>query len=128
LIIGSIKILSPIIKRIKKKDSLFGQPPPNGNDNILSSEASKVLSIPQSALLAIALSLDGLGIGFGAGLNAPNFALIITLSLITNGVALILGALLGNKLSKKIRFSLSWLSGVVLIALGISNVLITLLN
>jgi len=153
LIIGSIKLMSPIIKKIKKRtaplpsahslteeelqtvalgeNSLPAERYPNdrigntldNNLNLLNPLKRRSLSLPQSMLLAIALSLDGLGIGFGAGLNAPNFSLIIILSLITNGVALALGAFLGNKISNKIRFSLSWLSGVVLIAIGISNLL-----
>jgi len=144
VVIGSIKILSPVIKGVKKRraaqkmqaeecrpcqsgdigtNSRDGLPVPQHKPDD-ETQAIRRLSLAQSILLAVALSLDGLGIGFGAGLNAPNFALIITLSLITNGIALALGALLGNKLSKKIRFSLSWLSGVVLIFLGMSNVLL----
>jgi len=138
VVIGSIKILSPIIKGIKKRrvstpthcndivqDNINT---PDNNSSLLIPNSSlppypRRLTIAQSALLAVALSLDGLGIGIGYGLGTPNFPLIITLSLITNCAALLLGALAGNKLSKKIRFSLSWLSGVVLIGIGISSVL-----
>ncbi|MCL2369832.1 MAG: manganese efflux pump [Firmicutes bacterium] len=139
VVIGSIKILSPLIKGIKKRRSPTSVPcnyddtvqdninTPDNNSSLLTPNSSlhhtRRLTIAQSALLAVALSLDGLGIGIGYGLGTPNFPLIITLSLITNCAALLLGALAGNKLSKKIRFSLSWLSGVVLIGIGISSVL-----
>lgn len=74
---------------------------------------------PKEALsLAVALSLDGLAAGFGAGLVSMNVGEIIIFSLLINLCAVLLGCFLGNKVAEKTNLNLSWLSGVTLILLA----------
>lgn len=80
--------------------------------------ASKSLSPKEAVYLAVALSVDGLAVGFGAGLIAVNHLLVILFAFITDTIALTLGCRLGNKVVEKTVLNLSWLSGVVLIALA----------
>ena len=81
-------------------------------------DASRCLSPGEAASLAIALSLDGLGAGFGAGLaNIPYLAAIL-LSLAATVLAVVSGSLLGRKAAEKIQKDLSWLGGIFLIILA----------
>lgn len=80
--------------------------------------ASKTLSPKEAVYLAIALSIDGLAVGFGAGLIAVNHLLVIVLAFLTDTIALTLGCQLGNKVVEKTVLNLSWLSGIVLIGLA----------
>ena len=82
---------------------------------------SKILSPAEAAALAVSLSLDGLAVGFGAAMGNVNIFAVLVFSLITNSLAIILGGVIGNKLAKNISFDLSWLSGVILIALAASK-------
>lgn len=81
-------------------------------------DASKLLSPKEAAYLAAALSLDGLAIGFGAGLANINPLLVIALSLVSDMAAVTGGCCLGNKIARKLSLNLTWLSGVILIALA----------
>ena len=65
-----------------------------------------------------ALSLDGLGAGFGAGLTDIPHLTTILLSLATTILAVVSGSLLGNKTAEKIQKDLSWLGGIFLIVLA----------
>jgi len=84
---------------------------------------SKDLSPKEAVYLAIALSLDGLAVGFGAGITDSNPYLIIGLSLIMNVAAVVFGRFLGEKLTNRLRLDLSWLSGALLIALAVLKLL-----
>ncbi|MCL1866084.1 MAG: manganese efflux pump [Oscillospiraceae bacterium] len=88
-------------------------------------DGSKELSPREAAPLAIALGLDGLSVGFGAGIAATvaGAFLITGLSLVSDIAAITVGCFLGNKVAKKISFDLSWLSGVVLIGLAFMGIL-----
>lgn len=81
-------------------------------------DCSKIISSTEAVLLAIALSLDGLAIGFGAGLSDINCLLVILCALFTDSSCIILGTYVGNKVARKTCFNLSWLSGVLLIVLA----------
>ena len=87
-------------------------------------DESKTLSAKEAIGLAFVLSLDGLTAGFGAGLSQGGFLWIIGFSLIICGLFIFLGALLGRLISKKSKLNLSWLSGTVLIVLGIVSIFI----
>lgn len=76
------------------------------------------LSPKEAFSLAIALSLDGLAAGFGAGLVAMNVGEIIAFSLIINLITILLGCFLGNKIAEKTNLNLAWLSGATLILLA----------
>ena len=84
-------------------------------------DQSKTISPAEAASLAIALSLDGLAVGFGAAMGNVNAWAVVLWSLVTNTAAILLGALLGNKIAQKLTFNLSWVSGAILILLAISK-------
>jgi putative sporulation protein YtaF len=82
-------------------------------------DRSRDLSPYEAVSLAIALSLDGLAAGFGAGL--VNFSLIgvFAFSIIFGILAILLGCHLGNKVAEKLSVNISWLSGALLAFLGV---------
>lgn len=82
-------------------------------------DESKTISPAEAFSLAAALSLDGIAVGFGAALGNVNIPAVFLCSLVTDALAVILGACAGNKVAKKIPFNISWFSGAVLIVLAI---------
>ena len=86
-------------------------------------DLSRVLSPREAGYLSLALSLDGLAVGFGAGLAEIDHLLIVLLSLVFNAAAVMLGAFIGNKIAVKLPLNLSWISGLLLVILGISKLL-----
>ena len=82
-------------------------------------DGSRVLSPAEAASLAVALSLDGLAVGFGAALMKVNFLLVMLLSLVIGMLAVRLGGRIGNKAAQKLPFDLSWISGALLIMLAV---------
>lgn len=80
---------------------------------------SHILSPFEAAFLAIALSLDSLAVGFGAGLSHTGPMLVFLLSLAIGILAVLLGCALGNRLSRRLSLDLSWISGALLILLAI---------
>lgn len=82
-------------------------------------DGSRVLSPAEAASLAVALSLDGLAVGFGAALMQVNFVLVMAFSLVVGMLAVRLGGRIGNKAAQKLPFDLSWLSGALLIVLAV---------
>lgn len=81
-------------------------------------DQSKILSPMEAASLAVALSLDGLAVGFGAALGNVNALEVFLYSFIANTVAVMLGCSLGNKVAQKSPCNISWLSGAYLIILA----------
>ncbi len=79
---------------------------------------SKILSPSEAASLAVALSLDGIAVGFGAALGGISVWAVIISSLITNMIALCGGAWVGNRISRDTPVNLSWLGGGVLIVMA----------
>ncbi|MGI5850439.1 MAG: manganese efflux pump, partial [Christensenellales bacterium] len=80
---------------------------------------SYVLSPLEAVSLAIAVSLDGLAAGFGAGLANFNILEVLLFSLVFGIFAVFLGCYIGNKIAEKLKINISWLSGVLLIVLAI---------
>lgn len=130
LILGLVKLLDSVTKSIIRKYSslskqlhfsmfnfrfvlsLYADPEKADQDH------SKIISPKEAASLAIALSLDGIAVGFGAALVNLNVWAVFLCSLITNTAAVMLGSLLGNKVAQKLPFNISWLSGAILIILA----------
>ena len=84
-------------------------------------DGSKILTPSEAATLALALSLDGLGVGLGAAIGSAN-GLVLFIGAIAAGIAaIVLGGRLGNKAAEKARLNISWLSGVLLILLAFAN-------
>lgn len=84
-------------------------------------DGSRVLTLGEAAALAIALSLDGLAVGFGAAMGQVNKPAVILCSLVVGFVALWLGSRLGNGVAKKLPFNLSWLGGALLMGLAVAG-------
>ncbi len=85
-------------------------------------DESKTLSPAEAMSLGIALSFDSLAAGVGAALGNINVVSIILSSLLLSMLSIKVGELLGNKLSDKVPFRLSWLSGIILIILAIIRI------
>lgn len=129
-ILGSVKLLDSTIKSIIKKHKqlkrkfkfsmfnlhfilqLYAAPEEADID------CSKILTAGEAASLAVALSLDGLAVGFGAALGNINTLEFFLFSLVFNAIAVLLGSYTGNKVAEKIPFNLSWVSGMMLIVLA----------
>lgn len=77
------------------------------------------LSPFEAALLSIALSLDGLSVGFGIGLTAFHIYQVILYSLITNTAAILCGCWLGHKMADRLKMNLTALSGILLMLLAL---------
>lgn len=77
------------------------------------------LSPYEAVLLSVALSLDGLSVGFGIGLTAAPIVQIIVYSFLTNTAAILGGCRLGRKLAEKLNVNLSMLSGILLMLLAL---------
>jgi len=134
-IMGLIKLLDGIIKSIILKHakldksiqfSLFSlqfilrlYADPEAAD----ADVSAHISPSEAIMLAVSLSLDGIAVGFGAALAGVNPWALLGWSLVTNMVALILGRKLGHSLAEKLPFNISWLGGLVLIGLAVSQLI-----
>ena len=86
-------------------------------------DGSKSLSIPEAALLAVSLSLDGIAIGLSAGMAHINILAVFLWSLLSDMVFVMAGEFVGNKAARKLPFNISWVGGVVLIWLAFSKLL-----
>lgn len=86
-------------------------------------DCSRIISPAEASSLAVALSLDGLAVGFGAALGNVNGLMVFLCSLVTNTVGIWLGCCIGNKVARKIPFNLSWVSGALLIVMAMSKLL-----
>lgn len=86
-------------------------------------DCSKSISPMEACSLAIALSLDGMAAGFGAGLGEVDGIVVFLASFCTNALAVVLGEAIGNRVSSRLRVNVSWLSGVVLIVLAVVKVI-----
>ena len=84
-------------------------------------DTSKSLSSKEAIWLALTLAVDGLSVGFGAGLTNINHFLVIFFTLFSDMIAIYLGCYIGNRIAKKTSFDLSWLSGLILIFLAFSK-------
>jgi len=91
------------------------------NPEAADQNSDRIISPVEAIALALALSLDGLAIGFGAALGNTSILTVLIASLITDLALIILGLYLGHKLAKKTGLNLSWLSGVILIIIAFMN-------
>lgn len=134
-LIGVVKLLDSITKSVIKKHNklnpdtlnkqisfsmfnfrfilnLYANPIDADVDN------SKIITPAEAALLALALALDSLAVGFGAALANVNIPIIFLTSFIIGMISVFLGCLLGNKLAEKTSLNISWIGGVILIILA----------
>jgi putative Mn2+ efflux pump MntP len=108
LILGIIKLLNRSCSREADKAN-------KNNDNLLS---------PAEALyLGIALSLDGLAAGIGAGVSPVWIFAYIGCSFFISIIAIVAGSLLGSILLSQSNKNLCWIGGVLLIFLAFMKLL-----
>ena len=88
------------------------------NPEAADADVSAHLSASEAAALAVALSLDGVAVGFAAVLAGINPWAVLVWSFFTNPAAIFLGCRIGKVLAEKVTWNISWLGGVVLIALA----------
>lgn len=128
--LGIIKLFNKKIKKLfnyLKQISLFKQLKVDFFMNIYTNpekadlDTSKSLSNKEAIWLALTLAVDGLSVGFGAGLTSINHFLVIFFSLFSDMIAIYLGCYIGIRIAKKTSFDLSWLSGLILIFLAFSK-------
>lgn len=86
-------------------------------------DKSKSLNSKESFYLALALSLDSIAVGFGSSLVTINYVQVLILCFIIGMCAVSIGVFIGRKFAEKLHFELSWLSGLLLIALAVVRVL-----
>lgn len=134
-ILGVVKLLDSITKSIIRKHSNFRRELRFSLFNFrfllrlyadpekADVDLSKSLSTAEAASLAIALSFDGIAVGFGAALAGINAWIIIICSLFMGLLALYLGVFLGNRLSRNSAVNLSWLGGGLLIVMAVFKLL-----
>lgn len=79
---------------------------------------SKILSAKEAFSLSVALSLDGFAAGLGAAFGNVNGIAVFGCSLITEAIAVLLGAFLGNRAARKLSFPISWVGGLLLIIMA----------
>ena len=82
-------------------------------------DENKIISPAEAAALAVSLSIDGLAVGFGAGIGNINVLAAVAVSLLTDMAAITFGCRLGGRLARALPFNLSWISGVILIGLAV---------
>lgn len=81
-------------------------------------DCSKTLSVKEATALAVALSLDGLAVGFGAAISGAGILLPVIISLTLTFIAVKVGCTLGERLKTLLPFDLSYLSSLLLILLA----------
>lgn len=82
-------------------------------------DSSRYLSPTEAISLAIAMSIDGLAVGFGAALASSNIWITISISFLLGILSIIFGDKIGRKISQKSSLNISWLGGTILIFLAI---------
>ncbi|MCL1789289.1 MAG: manganese efflux pump, partial [Oscillospiraceae bacterium] len=103
IVIGTIKLYQALHKSPDDDDR---------SDNRV--KQTHILKPVQAAIIAGALSIDGLAAGFGAGLGEVNGVVMIATSIAAHMAAIPLGCILGRKLSQKTKFNVSWIGGAVI--------------
>lgn len=81
-------------------------------------DKSKILSAGEACLLALSLNIDEMAAGVGAGFSGSSELAVLATSLIFAFLSVYIGEYAGIKLSKKTNLNLSWLGGVILLALA----------
>ena len=98
--------------RYVSNEELKADPPEADRD------ASNTLSSAEAASLAVAMSLDGLAVGFGAGMGNASPVLVLLFSLLLTAAAVMGGSALGNRVAARLRHDLSWVGGALLLLLA----------
>jgi len=81
-------------------------------------DGSRTLSPFEATVLALALSLDGIAVGLGAGLMGAGALLTVGVTFLLTVTAVALGCRLGGRLAGRFTADISWVSGGLLILLA----------
>lgn len=84
-------------------------------------DSSKELSAREAVALSVSLSFDGLAAGLGAGITGGSLFTTLLLSFLLSMLSVYSGCFLGNKVSEKTELNLTWVSGLILLALAIGK-------
>ena len=85
-------------------------------------DCSQSISIAEATSLAVALSLEGVAVGFGAAVGNMKVLAVFLASLLTDTLAILLGIYLGKALSSRLQLPLSWLSGAILLLMAFQKI------
>jgi len=113
MLIGGIKLYQGLFSKSEDCDRKLDKSP----------KTPKILNPGEAAIIAAALSVDGLAAGFGAALGGVNGLVMLIISLIAHMAAVPLGCVLGRRLSQKTNLNISWIGGVVIIILAFTKLL-----
>ena len=94
-----------------------------GQYELADSDDSKELSVWEAVPLAFAVGFDGLSVGLSVGLMQLNISLLLGMSFVVGIACVAIGDYLGRKLSRKLAFDFSIVSGLILILIAIWNVI-----
>lgn len=129
LVMGLVKLLDGIIKTLINRRALDKEIKfclfdiqfilhLYANPEAADVDTSAHLSAKEALVLAVPLSLDGFAVGFAAALAGINPWALLGWCLAANFAAIFAGEKLGYGLAEKLPFNISWVGGVVLIALA----------
>ena len=82
-----------------------------------------LVSPGEALTLGVALSIDSLAAGIGAGISMAGIPAAFGASFLVGALALLLGLWLGGLISSHCRSNLCWVSGVLLILLAVMKLL-----
>jgi len=83
---------------------------------------ARLITMRECVILALALSVDGLGVAFAVALDTMTVAFIViitTIAIMTDTMIFKLGETLGGRVAR--RFDVSFLGGLILLGLGIAQ-------
>lgn len=86
-------------------------------------DSSNALSVKEAVALSIALSLDGIAAGVGAGITGLNTWLTVGVFVVLTVLAIKVGCALGNRIAGKLKRDISWISGAMLMVLAFIKML-----
>ena len=80
---------------------------------------SKTLSVREAVYLGIALSIDSLATGFGIGFSPVSLWKIALFSFFVHLTAVLVGSMVGRRLSGVAKVDLSWLGGLMIVGIAV---------
>lgn len=118
ILLGSWTIIKPLLKGEDPND-ILENPEKADKDNSL------YIDVKESVTLAFALTINNIGLGIGASVTGLNIALTSVLTFMFSLLMIIMGYFLGSSFSsKEFNHRATIVSGLIIIALGIYEMLI----
>jgi len=94
----------------------------DGLKQINNKEYISLISMKETMYLSVVLTLDGMVAGLGAGMDNFNLFNIVILSFVIGILALVSGNLIGQKLTKNVKYNIAWISGIILILIAFTRI------